>query len=326
MKGPLMKGSLFLLCGLLLASVPVSVAQQGDSPHSVSISAGDLQAVFADNEEFPGHRAWYNGINVLRHRADTTMLFQPGVAGLNFEHIFDGQKWTEPAEVLFEPRSSPMSIERSGENSVLLHQPPTKLHQLESWTRFTVSAPHYIDMEFKCVPRAETFDRGYIGLFWASYINTHVSREYYFIGRKPGETNNRWLAFISPEHNEKSSVRWVEDTQNPTFADTYPRRLFNDYSQYGYSYPFYYGRRGDMLIMLMFDQAGPLRFSHSPSSGGRVTPRSSPAWDFHYLIYDYKVGQEYGFKARLVYKPFVSEQDIITEYESWSGNKVELGK
>jgi hypothetical protein len=321
-----MKRSLFLIFWLFLASAPVYPAEQGDSPHSVRISAGDLQAVFADNDSFPGHRAWYNGINILRHSADTTGLFWPEVAGLNFEHIFDGQKWTEPAEVLFEPRSSPMTIERSGAISVLLHQPPTKLHKLESWTRFTVSAPHYIDMEFKCVPRAETFDRGYIGLFWASYINTHVSREYYFIGRKQGETNNRWLAFLSPEHNEKSSVRWVEDTRDPSFSDTYPRRLFNDYFQYGYSYPFYYGRRGNMLIMLMFDQAGPLRFSQSPSSGGPVTPGSNPAWDFHYLIYDYKVGQEYGFKARLVYKLFVSEQDIITEYESWSGQKVELGK
>lgn len=316
--------ALYLLAAANAATLPAFPPRAVESPHAVTIAVGDLEAVFADNEEFPGHRAWYNGVHQLRHRADTTTLFWPNVAGLNFEHIFDGEKWFAPASALFEPRSSPMTIERTGDNSVLLHQPPTELHKLESWTRFTVTAPHYIDMDFKCIPRAGTFDRGYIGLFWASYINTHISREIYFIGRKPGETNDRWLAFLSPEHKEKGTVRFIDETRDITFADSFPPMLYTDTSQYRYSYPFYYGRRGEMVIILMFDQAGPIRFSHSPSSGGRVTPSSNPAWDFQYIIYDYQVDREYGYRARLVYKPFVSERDIIQEYESWSGTAVKL--
>ena len=205
-----------------------------------------------------------------------------------------------------------------------MHQPPTELHKLESWTSFTVTAPHYIDMQFRCIPRARTFDRGYIGLFWASYINTHLAREYFFIGRKPGETKDRWLAFLSPEHNEKSTVRHIDETREITFSDSFPPMLYKDTFQYRYSHPFYYGRRGEMVIIYMFDQAGPIRFSLSPSSGGGVSPSSNPAWDYQYIIYDYEVGKEYGYRARLVYKPFVSEKDIIQEYEKWSGKTVTL--
>jgi hypothetical protein len=313
-----------VVCLSLALAARLTAAPDIESPHAVTLRAGDIEAVFADNEEFPGHRAWYNGLHQLRHKADTLGLFWPGVAGLNFEHIYDGQKWWEPAEALFEPRSSPMTITRLAGDTVLLHQPPTRLHKLESWTRFTLSAPHYVDMDFRCIAREATFDRGYIGLFWASYINTHVSREYYFIGRKPGESKNRWLAYLSPEHNEKSTVDFIEESRRPSYTPEHPPRLFMDCFQYGYSYPFYYGRRGDMVIILMFDQAGPIRFSHSPSSGGPVSPSSNPAWDFQYLIYDCQVGAEYGFRARLVYKPFTDETDIIREYETFSGVKVRL--
>jgi hypothetical protein len=309
---------------LVLSAARVCPGQEQAGSLSVTLSAGDLQAVFAGNGEFPGHRAGYNGVVFLRHRADSTTLFMPPAAGLNLEHIYDGQKWWEPREALFEPRTSPMEIERIAPDTVLLHQPPTSLHKLESWTRFTVTAPNYVDMEFTCIPRAETFDRGYLGLFWASYINTAVGKEYYFIGRRKGEEKNRWIAFISPEHNVNSTVRWVDDTRNPTFSENYPPRLFNNYFDYGYSYPFYYGRRGGMVYILMFDQTGPVRFSHSPSSGGPVSPGTYPAWDFQYLIYGCRVGQQYGFKARLVYKPYVDGEDIIREYEQWSGRKVEL--
>ena len=226
--------------------------------------------------------------------------------------------------MLFEPRANPMSIKRISDRTAELHQGPTNLHKLESWTRFTVTEPHYIEMEFTCIPRAETFDRGYIGLFWASYINTKVDKGYYFIGRKTLEDQKQWVEINSPAHNIESSVRYELDERDPSFVEQYPPRLFNNYLDYRYSYPFYYGRRGKMAWLLMFEQAGPVRFSHSPTSGAPVGPGTEPAWDFHYLFYDYKVGEKYGFKARLAYKPFVSREDIIEEYEKWSGQKVEM--
>ena len=321
-----MKKFLILLIPLisLLCCGKKEAVEELSPGHTVTIQAGDIKAVFVDNTQFGTHRAWYNGVASLIHKADTANIFRPRVAGLNFEHIFDGAKWWEPAEALFEPRDCPMNIKRLSERSAELHQPPTKLHKLESWTTFTVAEPHYIDMEFTCIPRAATFELGYIGLFWASYINTKVDKGYYFIGRKTVNDQKQWIEINSPAHNIESSVRFELDERDPSFVEEYPLRLFNNYLDYRYSYPFYYGRRGKMAWLLMFDEAGPVRFSHSPTSGAPVGPGTEPAWDFHYLFYNYKVGEKYGFKARLVYKPFVSREDIIAEYEKWSGEKVEM--
>ncbi len=155
-------------------------------------------------------------------------------------------------------------------------------------------------------------------------ISTKVDKGYYFIGRKSLQEEKRWVEINSPAHNVESSVRYELDERDPSLVAEYPPRLFNNYLDYRYSYPFYYGRWGKMAWLLMFDEAGPVRFSHSPTSGARVGPGTEPAWDFHYLFYNYKVGEKYGFKARLVYKPFVSRADIIAEYEKWSGEKVEM--
>jgi len=298
------------------------VVEEPSPGHTVTVKAGDLHAVFVDNTAFGGHGQWYNGIAHLSHKSDTTNIFKSPYAGLNFEHIFDGQKWWEPREALFEPRSSPMEIKKLSGTGAELHQPPSDLHKLESWTRFTVRPPHYIDMEFTCIPRAETFDRGYIGLFWASYINTTVDKGYYFIGRKPGEEQKRWVEILTPAHNVNSSVRYENDSRNPTFVDEYPPRLFNNFFDHVYSYPFYYGRWREMVFILMFDRPGPVRFSHSPTSGSPVGPGTFPAWDFHCLFHDYQVGEKYGFNARAVYKPFIGREDVIEEYEKWSGVKV----
>ncbi|MFC2076110.1 hypothetical protein ACFLT7_03410 [candidate division KSB1 bacterium] len=320
-----MRGTFLLLLLILPALTCGHTPPPEPSPgHTVSVAAGDIEAVFVDNSAYEGHRAWYNGVARLVHKADSLSIFRPRVAGLNFEHIFDGQKWWEPAEVLFEPRSSPMSIKRLSATSCELHQPPSELHKLESWTRFKAVAPHYIDMEFTCIPRAETFDRNYIGLFWASYILTEVDKGYHFIGRKSLDDDRQWVEIHSPAHNVKSSVRYERDDRDPSFVDEHPPRLYNNYFEYSYSYPFYYGIWRGMVWILMFEEAGPVRFSHSPTSGAKVGPGTQPAWDFHYLFYDYKVGEEYGFKARLAFKPFEGRADVIAEYEKWSGAKVEL--
>src|SRR5262249_27644121 len=54
--------------------------------------AGDLTAVVGDTAAAGEHRAGYNGLWSLTHRAEAANLFVPTVAGLNFEHIFDGDR------------------------------------------------------------------------------------------------------------------------------------------------------------------------------------------------------------------------------------------
>lgn len=320
---------IFTVVVLTICIAVTGLMAQEEQPYQshVKITEGDLEVVIADNAEYEGHRAWYNGVAYLSHRAKPGNHFWKRVAGMNFEHIWDGEKWWEPADKLFEPRSSEMVLHQLSETSVQLHMPPSNLHKLESWTTYTVNAPHYIDMDFFCIPRQETFDRGYIGLFWASYINNTDEDEktIYYIGSHKDSRKRQWISWKTAAHSTNGTVRYQEDIRDISFNPEHRTMLYNTFADSAYAYPFYYGVRDGMVHIIMFNSSpGAIRFSHSPTSGAPVRPGTNPAWDWQYIVHDYKVGSSYGYKARLVYKPWVSRQDVIDEYEKWSGHTVTL--
>ena len=43
-----------------------------------------------------------------------------------------------------------------------------------------------------------------------------------------------------------------------------------------------------------------------------------PALDYEYVVHKIEAGQEYGYKARVVWKPFVSPEDCLDEYQKWA--------
>jgi hypothetical protein len=280
-----------------------------------SFQVGDLTAVVGDNEVYDDRRAGYSGIHRLVHRTlPERSLF--GVAGLNFEHIFDGEQdqlsLLGDGKVFFEPRNHPMSFRRLSDVEAELHQEPTPTYHLESWSRFKFSAPHYIDFTFRCRPTQHVFRNGYIGLFWASYINAPENKSIYF--RDP----KGWVQLCTQEHNNQSTVRHVDDRLELKFRNDAPREtLYKNFSPLRYVEPFYYGYYGtNHVFILMFDRVAGIRFSHSPSSGG---PPSfpNPAWDFQYIIPSYDVLMEYSFRARAIYRERCPRDEIEREYREW---------
>src|SRR5262249_40717268 len=125
---------------------------------SDTFSVGDLTAVIGDNDAKGEHRAGYNGLWSLTHRSEPTNLFVPTVAGLNFEHIFDGETLDPPGTttIFFEPRNAKMTFRKLSPNEAELHQPPTPTFHLESTTPFTLRvparAPGPIDFRPRCKP------------------------------------------------------------------------------------------------------------------------------------------------------------------------------
>src|SRR5439155_26870416 len=142
----------------------------------------DITAVVGDNAADGPQRAGYNGVWSLTHKTGRRSLFVPGIAGLNHEHIFDGETDDSSIEVFFEPRHAPMELRKLSDNCAELHQPPTPTFHLERGTRFTFVEPHYIDFHYRCIPRQHVFRNGYIGLFWASYIDAPEDKSIYFVG------------------------------------------------------------------------------------------------------------------------------------------------
>lgn len=282
---------------------------------SDTFSAGDITAVIGNNEAKDTHRAGYNGLWSLIHKSEKTNLFVPTVAGLNLEHIFDGETLDSKGEtkIFFEPRNAPMDFKKVSATEAELHQPPTPTFFLESWTTFKLVEPHYIDFSFRCRPTQHVFKRGYIGLFWANYINAPDDKSMYLRGK------TSWLQHCTPAHDTLSTVLHEKESFDLTFVREHRDCLYMNFSPLKYDLPLFYGLFRDMTVMLMFDRTAGIRFTHSPSGGGfnAMAQSTNPAWDFQFIIPKFEVNEDYGFNGRLVYRPKCSREEILKEYEKW---------
>lgn len=210
-----------------------------------TFSIGDLTAVIGDNAAHGEHRAGYNGVWSLRHWRCARSLFVPAYAGLNHEHIFNGDAEDEPG-VFFEPRVAPMTFKKLAPDEAELHQPPTPTFHLESQTRFRLLAPHYLDMTYRCVAHQHVFHRGYIGLFWASYLNAPDDKSMYFFGGGEGQAAG-WTQLCTQQHNDQSTVRHRADGLELSFrADGRPT-LFRSLSPLRFDAPLFYGVFDDLM-------------------------------------------------------------------------------
>lgn len=286
-----------------------------------TFQVGDLTAVIGDNaaDEESAHRPGYNGIWSLEHTRGDRPFFVPGIAGLNFEHIISGEEEADK-EVFFEPRRAPMEFRRLSSSAAELYQAPTPTFLLESWTRFDLVAPHFIDLHFRCRPTQHVFPFGYLGLFWASYLNAPEDKSLYFRGGLPDSSGRRtWQQLCSPAHNRDSTVRHRDDAFEMTFADGAPDALYKNFSPLRFDEPYYYGNFEDFTVIYLFDRIDGIRFTHSPSGGGGNTERetTNPAWDFQFLVPKLEVAETYEFRMRAVFRPRCNRQEIDREYRTW---------
>lgn len=286
-------------------------------PHAITLTAGDLTAVIGDNAAQGEHQAGYNGVWSLRHAAGTRSIFVPTYAGLNLEHIITGEGLDE-TRTFFEPRQAPMTLRQISATEAELHQPPTPTFHVESWTRFQLVAPHYLDMTFRCIPRQDVFPRGYLALFWASYIHAPTDKSMYFLGGLDAQ-ENLWTQLCTPWHDDQSTVRHRQDTFELTFPPDSRDALFKSLSRLRYDQPFFYGHHDNLVWMVMFATSEGVRFTHSPSGGGTDGARrtTSPAWDFQLVVPQPVVGTSYSLRLRTVLRPTCSRDELLDEFHRW---------
>ena len=292
-------------------------AATGSVTSHVALQGGDLAAIIGDNSAEGGHRAGYNGVWSLRHTAGTRSIFVPALAGLNLEHIISGDH-LEDSKTFFEPRNAPMSLKQISTSEAELHQPPTPTFHVESWTRFNLVPPHYLDMTFRCVAHKPVFSRGYMALFWASYMNAPADKSMHFLGGPDGQ-KDMWTQFCTQWHNDQSTVRHRDDAFEMTYSDEQRDTLFKNLSRLRYDQPFFYGNFDDLMWQVMFDRSEGIRFTHSPSGGGSNAQLRStnPAWDFQFLVPKPELKKDYGFRVRTVLRPRCSREEVQVEFMKW---------
>ena len=274
------------------------------------LKAGDVTAVVVDNqavddETLPGHRAGYNGIASLTHKKQPKNLFVPDYAGLNLEHVHDGT--VQDRKILFGPRNSPMQLRTINDRTAELYQESSLHYGLESCTRYEILEDGTLEMTFECIPREDTYQDNYIGLFWASYIYQPESLDIHFRGHKNGKPNqSQWIRGITPSHGTLSTHLATDDQRQFKHDPKFPLTLAFNLSDHRYTEPWYYGVSNGMALVLMFRPQDQVRLTQSPSGGGN----GNPAWDFQFMISDYKIDQRYQFILRAMYVPFESPEQI----------------
>jgi len=313
-------------CLAMLPALPAAgdAGATGDL-RSAPLVDGKLGGVIAANEAYPPtHLSGYNGVAELRLAGDDQPnLFVPLYSGLNLEHIFSGDaasyRWH-----IFEPRQAPMGLRRISGRRIELSQQRTEHWPLRSRLVFEVK-DDAIDLTYSGTPLEDVWKKhGYVGVFFASYIQSPGDMAIQFIGRsRPGrgDTTPRWIKHLPESHGVAASHRPAGSTWDPAFDDGFKLTLASGFSDLEYVYPFYFGRSGRNVLVMMFEKPradGELRFAQSPSGGGT----GNPAWDFVYFRREYAVGREFRFRVRAVYRQFTDVEDIVRCYERWSGENV----
>ncbi|MBQ18484.1 MAG: hypothetical protein CMJ65_15325 [Planctomycetaceae bacterium] len=278
--------------------------------HHVVLKNGDITAIIVDNAAVndgqlqAAHRAGYNGLAQLGHRRRKQNLFRAPYAGINFEHIHDGT--LAVAREKFEPRVVPMQLRVIDSSTVELYQRPTVNWKLESCGRYRLLPDGTIEYTFECIPRARTFHQGFIGLFWASYIDGPEDKAIHFRGRRSAaRSGTKWVKSLPPAHGTNSTHPPVGG-RLPTIVKDFPLTLVNHPSEYVHAEPWFFGVSHGMAFAQIFRARDGIWIAQSPTGAGAT----NPAWDFQWFVPGYKVDEAYGFVMRAIYIPYKSRRQV----------------
>ena len=206
-----------------------------------------------------------------------------------------------------------MEFKKKSATEVELHQPPTPTFFLESWSRFKLVAPHYIDFAFGCRPNAARLQ---------SRLHRPVLGELYQCPERQ-EHVFAWQGYVvatlhtGPQCDEYSPAR--EGRLRPNVCARAPRLPVHEPIATQVRGAFFDGLFRDMTMIVMLDRTDGVRFTHSPSGGGNNVERqtTNPAWDFQ--LSDPEVRGQRGLRlqgpARV--STTLLAEEVLKEYAAW---------
>ncbi len=255
-------------------------------------------------------------------------LYRDDAVGMNFEHIFNGAK--EQFDIsMFTPRQDPCHLKQVGMNRYEIYWPDKgSKWGMKARMVYDFSEEHQVDLVFECTPAVDIYSQGFAAMMWASYMQSAHDRKIYFWGKEGDRTG--WVAFGegTGQNIEVGTVSHLSVPDLPYEEDSQTLNLI-EHPDKKFITPFYYGViDGDhdlatlndkLLYLVLFDQTDPIRFAmwnfFRDETGN--PDKHSPAWDWQYVIQNPKVGESYGYRARVVVKPFQGTQQIWQEYRIW---------
>ena len=280
------------------------------TPHCALLQGGEIQAVVGDAARDGMGGPQYCGLWSLTSKHRQFNAFGNSCAGLL------------PGEI----RGRVPSLEVVDDTTCVLWREADASRPVQVRAAYTVSAPYCVDHTLTFTDREDVRQHGcgFREVSWCSYTNCPDDPRLHFL------SDGEWHRYLSPRHGQASNVapgyvpdgeledwplkgEWISGRRGnrPFHWDRYARR---------FDQPFYYARLGEMVLIHVFDTPRWLRFFCSPSGGGSslLPDRTCPAWDFEWVIPEpeYEIGREYTLRMRLIYKRFVSDDDVLDEFQA----------
>jgi len=274
-------------------------ALEYDPNHATKFEVGDLTVIIGDHYPHGGsERPSYTGIHHLSHRLRPSNVFCPlyaGMIGLRRQ----------------------CRIEPVGKNGAALSVGKGRSRVSET---YVVKAPHYVEHTARFTTGGTTG-----GWNSTSYMNGPADPGIHLI-----QANGEWIRHYSATHGDRASVAPEGMDPLPPITKTpnakYPHgnnRFWDGFGDIRFDpkYALFYGRFDKMVLIFMVERrwGKDLIPYTSPTGGGysKEWQRRNPAWDFRYWLRGLTPGQEVVIRSRVCYKPFVSPEDVLKEYEAW---------
>ena len=282
---------------IAVAFVPLtSGAQEGgdEAVHTVTIQVGNLTVIVGDDTDHGAGKAGYEGLWHLSHVQRPENIYVDRYAGLIAHR-------------------RPCTVKPIGTNAAEIRREDSG-----AWELFEVKPPHYVDYTVRLTPGGTVAS-------WntASYMNAPEDPGIHLIN-----TDGEWFRHYDPEHGSAASVPPASMTEFPPLNKVENARYAHGTNSFADSFSgltfdperaLYYGRIDDMVLIYMFERGDWVIPYMSPSGGGynKELDRKNPAWDFRYWMTGLTPGEEVVLRHRVVYKPFVSNEDVLAEYDKW---------
>ncbi|MFH1069777.1 MAG: hypothetical protein V1794_09200 [Candidatus Glassbacteria bacterium] len=287
---------------LLMLSGPVFAQQQPCPPmHCQMIRAGEIEAIVGDGA---GHRV------------------RPGLWSMSsIKRQFSIFRNMSSGMLAGDFRSKANSVlEYVNDSTSMLKREPTDDYPVRAKLIYRARSPYYLDTEITIhdvvdLIAARPKEGNERQVAYNCYVNSPEDIRINFL------SGGQWERFIPAVHGGPGSSiapSYLKDSELEVWPQSDDPR-FHWYKRYEkrFDEPFYYGRFGNMVLILVFDQPKLIRFYLSPSGAGdsMIPGQTSPAWDFEWLIprKDYQANKDYTFRTCLVYKQFESDEDVIRE-------------
>ncbi|MEW5978983.1 MAG: hypothetical protein AB1898_24580 [Acidobacteriota bacterium] len=251
------------------------------------------------------HYLGYHGIRALWHKEERRNIVAPFFSWLNLQSLRVEGLELDPVDFRSRfgvGRGWPIRLFREGTKTTL-HLPRMPLSGVEYRLTLWPSAPDAIDFEVEFRLHRKVRDRAAFGASWPCYMSTYDE-----------------VALYAPTGEPHRPV-WREFGERESFvvgeAVGYVHRQRTFRPDWPVAFPAVYGRIGGFVLAMMVNRPEVSFFVVNAGGHRSFLPVQNPAWDFSFQLPDYNRGEAFGYRGRLLYRPWTHHVEITERYFEW---------